>query len=295
MERHVNYFIIGVSVLALMLGLMGFVIWLTKFQSGRGFDQYLTYFNSASGLRAGSYVQYHGIPVGEVTRVRVDPENIERIEVSMRIAENIVIKQDAYATVQLQGIAGNIVVQINGGTTTAPTLTPDPKSDKPPIIASEPSPQIFEQLSDFLNQAEGFFTEENQKAVTITLDNLAKITTALADEKEGLPAISKSVNQISGNMAKYFDPKGPADKQIMANLNKTIYEANGFFTSFGSLVKNSSQPIEDFSNTGLYELTQSLTELHLFMDQVRRLFTTLEQDPSRFIFGNQQEGYRVPE
>src|SRR3546814_10239116 len=75
METRANYIMVGCFVLLLVFGLLGFVLWLAKFQFEAEFARYDIVFESTvTGLREGSPVRYRGVRVGEVTSVDLDPD-----------------------------------------------------------------------------------------------------------------------------------------------------------------------------------------------------------------------------
>ena len=68
METRANYFLVGLFVVVLSLGLLGFVIWLAKFQLDTSVAHYdVVYQGSVTGLKQGSAVRFSGVKVGEVT------------------------------------------------------------------------------------------------------------------------------------------------------------------------------------------------------------------------------------
>src|SRR3546814_4114736 len=79
MERDANYGLIGGLTLALLAAAFGFILWLGQSQFARNFDEYRLIFDDPDrGLSEGGEVQFNGIPVGEITRTRLDPRNPNR-------------------------------------------------------------------------------------------------------------------------------------------------------------------------------------------------------------------------
>jgi len=139
METRANYVLVGCFVLALIAAAFGFVIWLARIDLQHEPQTYLVYFSgSVSGLQIGSEVQYRGVPVGRLTDIRIDPQNIERIRVTLELNEGTPVKSDTYATLGLQGITGVAYIQLKGGTQNAPDLMAQGK-DEYPVIPSRPS------------------------------------------------------------------------------------------------------------------------------------------------------------
>ena len=57
--------------------------------------------------------------------------------------------------------------------------------------------------------------------------------------------------------------------------------------------KRTAQPIHDFTSTGLYELTQMITEVRLLAQTLNRVSIEIERDPARFFFGDRQKGFQA--
>ena len=83
METRANYLLVGSFVLGLALALVLFLAWIAKIELGDGQPVYRIFFTgSVTGLKDGSPVRYRGVPVGSVTDIRIDPANVEQIEVT---------------------------------------------------------------------------------------------------------------------------------------------------------------------------------------------------------------------
>jgi phospholipid/cholesterol/gamma-HCH transport system substrate-binding protein len=66
METDKNYFLVGLFVIIMVLGGIGFTLWLTSAGKG-GYDYYRIYFaESVSGLNTKSAVKFRGVDVGNV-------------------------------------------------------------------------------------------------------------------------------------------------------------------------------------------------------------------------------------
>ena len=117
METRASYILVGSFVLGLIAAAFAFVVWLASVQFEEVPMRYVIYFEGGvSGLSVASPVRYRGVPVGSVSDIRIDPENIERIRVMVEISAETPIKADTEATLTLQGITGVSFVFLSGGT-----------------------------------------------------------------------------------------------------------------------------------------------------------------------------------
>ena len=118
METRAHYVAVGAFVLAIIV--LGFiaVVSLGRVEFAQNLKRYYIFFKgSVTGLSNGSLVQYNGITVGRVVDVRIDPDDLEKIQVTVEIDTNLVkIKTDARAFVDTALLSGVATIQIRGGT-----------------------------------------------------------------------------------------------------------------------------------------------------------------------------------
>ena len=138
MYSRVNYTIVGIFVLIFGAGMVWFAFWLAKYDLQQEFDTYrLEMKESVSGLSIDSDVQLRGVEIGSVSQIRINPQNIETVEVFVEIKRGIPIKEDMVAHTQMFGVTGLLSIEIDGGTNAAKTLVPT--EDFIPLIKTKPS------------------------------------------------------------------------------------------------------------------------------------------------------------
>ena len=95
METRAHYVAVGAFVLAVIV--IGFiaVLSLGRVEFAQDLKRYYIFFKgSVTGLSKGSVVQYNGISVGRVVDVRVDPDDLEKIQVTVEIDTRPCSNQD---------------------------------------------------------------------------------------------------------------------------------------------------------------------------------------------------------
>src|SRR6201997_2488594 len=189
METRAHYVAVGTFVLAVIF--LGFVavLWLGRAEFGQQAKRYYIYFSgSVAGLNKGSQVQYNGIPVGRVVDIRVDPGNLEQIQVTVEINTSIVdIKSDARAFLETNILNGIATIQIRGGTRDAGELLPEAGHRYPVIKAGRSEfeevksslPDLVADLKEAAHNLNALLDEQNRQAVAKTLQNLRTVTGAL--------------------------------------------------------------------------------------------------------------------
>ncbi len=134
METRANHLLVGSFVLLLIAGLVVFVVWLARFQFEAEFERYDILFEGrVTGLSVGSKVSLRGVPVGEVRDIGIDPDNVERVRVTIEVAAETPVREDTVASLEQQGITGVANILLSGGS-----------QDSPPLVAAagEPRPVI---------------------------------------------------------------------------------------------------------------------------------------------------------
>src|SRR6516164_463177 len=237
METRAHYVAVGTFVLAVVFLAFVAVLWLGHTEFGLQARRYYIFFRgSVAGLTKGSQVQYNGIPVGQVVDIRVDPGNLEQIQVTVEINTSIVdIKSDARAFLDANILNGIATIQIRGGTREASNLEPQPGHKYPVIKAGRSEleevkaslPELVADLREAAHSLNALLDSNNRQVVSDTLQNIRTITGAFVEP-------SKEVNEV------------------VDNANKAVVQLKTFF-------QNLDQSYTD--NGGLKDqLSQTLTD-----------------------------------
>jgi len=137
METDKHYFFEGLFIIVLAIGMAIFAVWLGS--PGRQDDVlYRVHFReSVSGLTAGDAVKFRGVDAGTVKSIRVDPENTRLVVVDLRLRKETPVMTDTRASLEMKGITGVVVIELNGGDPEAKTLLAATPPGQVPEIPSE--------------------------------------------------------------------------------------------------------------------------------------------------------------
>ena len=329
METRASYILVGSFVLSLIAALVGVAIWLAGIEFDKAPAKYMTYFRGdVTGLGVGSAVRYRGVPVGSVRTIRLDPKNVERVQVLMEVSVDTPIKEDTVAQLALQGITGVAFIQLSGGTRSAAPLKAD--NGKTPVITSKQSflqevvgklPQVVEKAVLVADRIGDLMSKKNLDAISATLANLENFTDSLGSKQgelqlllrdgrgaaTGLRNAAKGLQDTAADIGvltrKFGTRIGPfmdnSEKTMtgfrkdMADLGQAARTIKNIAESAQGLLDDNRGPLRDFSQSGLYEFTQFIVEARVLVDSLTRLTNRIERDPTHFLFGDSQKGVRA--
>lgn len=312
METRAKHIAVGTFVLAFVLGIAFFVFWLARFEGEVKFYEYYVRFSgSVSQLRIDSTVLFGGIPIGRVTDVRIDPENSELARVDLSVRAGTPIRVDSKATLEIQGLAGGVIVQISRGTKEAEILPPGSE------IAAGPSaleqivrrvPDLLDKVDEITRRMNDLLSDKNRQAFGNALGNLETITQQLAGEAssaEGVMSTASGAIEELNKAAKEFsalavelrgavgDVRGDASKaarnfaRMADSFNKTSQQLSG-------VIDDNREPLKQFSATTLYEASELVSELRRLVASMTRISHELEKDPARFLLNDRSKGVDTP-
>lgn len=211
METRANYLLVGGFVLLLAAGLMGFVLWLAKFQFDTEFSRYdIRFAGSVTGLGTGSPVRYSGVRVGEVTDIRLDRDDPGQVLVTVELEAITPVHRDTEASLEIEGLTGTRYVLLSGGSPAAGPREAAPGQERPviPAVPStlqqvlEGAPALLTGANLLLARANALLSEDTRASFTATLANLEEITGALAQESDGIGTLIDQTGQTMTNLSR---------------------------------------------------------------------------------------------
>lgn len=304
METRANYTAVGAFVLALAAAAFVFVIWLAKVQFDKAIQPYyIMVTGTVTGLVEGGPVRYRGVNVGTVTDIRINPENVEEVRLTIEVPEDTPIKTDAIASLEPVGVTGGVYVEIAGGSKDAPLLREKVKGI--PVIPSKASsiaavlskaPEVLENLMKISERLTQLLNDDNQKSIGTLLANLAQASgnandtmrnanLLIVDLRRQADTLSKQAEVLMTTANDTVGKVGRDTTVITAELAKTSKEINKLSASLAGMIEENREPIRDFTATGLYDLSQLLIHLQDLTNNLSRVSRRLERDPTDLLFG----------
>ena len=311
METRARYVAVGAFALAMVTLAFAIVLWLARAQIRTQYDRYDIYFTGAvSGLRTSAPVEYNGVPVGRVVEIRLDPENVEQIRVTVEIDRSVVIKADAVAGVESNLLSGVAFIEISGGTKGAAALVAQ-GDQRYPVIPSRRSnlekvysrvPRLLERLEVVAEDLNALLDEKNRRAVADSLANVEKFTAGLAAHDKDIGELLTNANRAAvaaASLLEDVDHSYMGEDGLKARLAQAIADidrlAKGLEDSDRQLrlaIGDVRPGLRNFSRGTLADVGELVAEARQLIAGLARLAGSLERDPSRVLFGDRREGYR---
>ncbi len=209
METRANYLLVGGFVLAFSFGMLGFVIWLAKFEFDTEVARYdILFEGSVTGLQVGSTVRFSGVRVGEVVDLHLDRVMLGQVKTTIEVQADTPVREGTTASLEIQGLTGGLYVLLSGGTADAPPLTAE-SGQRHPIIPSRQSsleqvlagaPDLLEGANLLLARANRILNEENAANLSRILANVEAVTGAVADQNEEIATLISDASATMENL-----------------------------------------------------------------------------------------------
>lgn len=282
METKANYTAVGAFVLGFTIFMIAFLVWISGFSFSERTKSLDIVFTRVSGLKEGSPVRYQGLHVGTVKSIKIDPNHPKQILVNVSIEEDVPIKKDVIASVELQGITGTSLIQLSGGSDQVPDIRFG-KKETPQIIGRTSSidkvldgaPGALSELTTLTSDLRDVVSEENRETFRDILYNVKELTDALNTEgKEGGTLASEIVTTIK-------------------KLHKAIDEIEGAAKEIRLTFSENRESFKAFTGAGLTTLTKFLTEAKETLAAFKRVSEALERSPVRFLHNDPDKGVHL--
>jgi len=285
METKASYLAAGIFVIATIIGLILFLLWLSQVNWNKG-QKYDIYFSgSVTGLRQNEVVSYNGVPIGKVEKIDIDPKKVDLVHVVVEIQKPKLIRENSYATLESKGITGSLQIRILGSTRDSPSLKAKP-GEEYPVIQSQTSsiqavidetPRILEKIARLLEDVKPIFTEKNIQALSQTLVNLDKFTASLSKQNRESGVFFKKANEALETI------KGASGKFDVA------------MDQFDRFLVENRPHILKFTSTALKSSVDLINHLNKLSKTLERIAEKLDKNPIQYILQSQNKGEVIPE
>lgn len=294
MEAKREQAVVGLFVIV-ALAVLAATVFSISGAFGRSVKTYHAYFPFAGGLEPGSTVRYAGMPkVGRIERIRLDPQNPARVDITFSVQSDLPIKTDSHVKIMSLSPLGDNHLEVLAGKSSslAPAgalLIGDPYTDFNAIteqinnIAPQ-AQQLLQTLNDRATEVKETLTRVND---LLNAQNRANLTATLAETRgmisEDRPVLNSTlhhVNDVSQKLEPLIDnfkktsdqatlalnhidgmigENRPDVHQAVSQLRQTLAAAKGLVTRLDQTLDVNSENIDELLEN-LRHVSENLKE-----------------------------------
>ncbi len=284
MENRANYFFVGFFVFGMFFASIGFILWFGGYSKQESFEYYEIHTQeSVAGLGIKAPVRLLGVEVGSVEKISIDTKDDLSVNILVKIKKNTPIKEDTFATLQLQGITGLKFVQLQGGSKDSKDLKIS--KGKVPVIAfkesflaaiDKQSEHIFSLVKTADDKSKKLLSEKNLKNLEIFLQNLAELSVNLNTNSK---ILSQSLSDTSVKLGIMADNIS----LTASNLNSSLKDVQEGVVAFKSFIKKADSKLDLYDDLRLV-MEQNLEIFKQVLIQSNILIENLQNSPADLIF-----------
>jgi phospholipid/cholesterol/gamma-HCH transport system substrate-binding protein len=297
MEKSANYFIVGLFTTGTILAIFLFLVWLASPKDEKDYDFYTVEFSdSISGLEEGSNVEYKGVKVGKVIKLRLDKENDELVYADIGVGKETPVRAHTKVSLETQGITG--LVRIELATRNDDRELPQKKEgEKYPILHGEGSklykaledlPEITEKILSIATKFDGLLDDGTRAALKQTARNIENMSRDMNGllSPPNVANVSAMISNLSVSSAQV--------PELVDHLKKTADQMDAAATNLNGIIARNKGHINRFAAEGLPQITAASREAKGTAASLRGLADKLKDDPSQIIYQPSARGVEIP-
>jgi phospholipid/cholesterol/gamma-HCH transport system substrate-binding protein len=296
METRSNHILVGGVVLAMIVAVVVFIIWLSQV-SGDDNKKYDVFFKQAvDGLAKGSVVSFSGVPVGQVELIALEPNSPEFVRVRISVRSDTPVLQGTTATIQGVGFTGVSQIQLDGAARGAPPIT-EKGPYGVPVIPTKPgalgqllnsAPELLERVSTLTERLGQTLDEDNQRSIKGILANTDEITKSLADRSAEIAATlaetrvaiaeaaraAAAFERVAGSTDQLLNEQG---KPLVNDLRHTIRAAEASMKSLDAMITDAKPGVDALTRQTIPEIGLLVRDLRETTENLNNITTKVDR------------------
>jgi len=307
METRSNHILVGGVVLAMIVALLAFIIWLSQ-AAGEDNNEYDIFFKQAvDGLARGSVVTFSGVPVGQVASINLEPKTPEFVRVRIAVQPSTPILQGTTATIQSVGFTGVSAIQLEGAVRGAPPIE-QPGPYGVPVIPARPggfaallntAPELLNRVSTLTERLTELLSDRNQNSIADILDNVEAMSQSLAERSPEIAATlaeARVAIRQAGTAAERFGRVADTSDQLLNqqgrplinDLRQTIRAAQSSLANVDAVVSEARPGVQALTKQTIPEVGQLVRDLRETTESLRAVTQRVEREGAISILGGQK-------
>jgi phospholipid/cholesterol/gamma-HCH transport system substrate-binding protein len=296
METRSNYVMVGAVTVALLAGVLLFIVWLAGLSntSKKCYDIYFA--QAVGGLNKGSNVTFSGVPVGQVKKISLLPNRPEFVWVRIEVEDQTPVLQGTTAQIKGVGFTGVSEIQLDGAVKGAPPISrlgpqgcpvlPSSTSGLGALLNS--APELIERIQRLTERLTELLSDKNQNAISDILENVDRTTKILADRA---PELADAIGDAriaarnAGVAAQKFGVLADSTNRLVneqgkpaaEDLRKTLAAAQHAAENLDAMVSDARPGVQNFSKSTLPEANRMVRDLRELTQSLNTFTERLNQ------------------
>jgi phospholipid/cholesterol/gamma-HCH transport system substrate-binding protein len=296
METRSNHVLVGAVTLALLAGLLVFIVWLAGLsnKATKCFDIYFA--QGVEGLNKGSSVNFQGVPVGQIQKISLLPDRPEFVWVRVEVDAETPVLQGTTAQIKGVGFTGVSEIALEGAVKGGQALTQAGPQGCPVIPASSgglgallnSAPELIDRIQRLTERLTEMLSDKNQNSISDILENVDKTTKVLAERAPDLAdaigdariaarnagVAAQRVGLLADSTTQLVNDQG---KPAAEELRKAISSLQRTADNLDAVIADARPGIQSFSKSTLPEANQLVHDLRELSESLRGFSERLEQ------------------
>ena len=297
METRSNYVLVGSVTLALLVGLLIFIVWLAGLsnKATKCFDIYFS--QGVGGLNKGSSVNFQGVPVGQIEKISLLPERPEFVWVRIVVDAQTPVLQGTTAQIKGVGFTGVSEIALDGAVKGARPLTQVGPQGCPVVPASSgglgallnSAPELIDRIQRLTERLTEMLSDRNQNSISNILDNVERTTDVLAKRAPDLAdaigdariaarqagVAAERWGKVADSTNKLIETQG---QPAAEDLRRSIASVQQAADNLDAMIADARPGIQNFSKSTLPEANQLVRELRDLSASLKTFSDRLNND-----------------
>ena len=295
METRSNHVLVGAVVLALLIGTLLFIVWLSRLNDNdsKCFD---IYFPAVGGLSKGSTVSFSGVPVGQIDKISLLPQRPEFVWVRIQVEADTPVLQGTTAQIKSVSLAGANEIQLDGAVKGSRPITQVGPQGCPVIPASSgglgallnSAPELLDRIQRLTERLTELLSDRNQNAISDILENV-EVTTRVLRERSPQMAdaiqdariaarnagvAAQNVARLAASTDRLVQEEGRPAAQ---DLRRAIAGVERATTNLDAMIADARPGVQNFTKSTLPEANRLVRDLRELSQSLQGFSERLEQ------------------
>src|SRR5256885_3458733 len=279
METRSNYIMVGAVTVALLAGLLFFIVWLAGL-SNKESKCYDIYFPAVGGISKGSNVSFSGVPVGTVSKISLLPNRPEFVWVRIEVLPQTPVLQGTSAEIHSVSLAGANEIQLNGAQRGQPPIErigpqgclvlPASTSGLSALLNS--APELIARIQRLTERLTELLSDKNQNSIADILENIDRTSKVLADRS---PELADTISDMrvavrnAGTAAQHITALSDSTNKLVTeegrpaaeDLRKAIAQVQQAANNLDAMITDARPGVQNFSKSTLPEAGRLVHDL----------------------------------